>query len=108
MAKKGRLVQFLVDQDIYGHKIGVHYRGSDTFKTKFGAIVSVVTYVFIAINLQSLLFAFKDGTKQDEKNQSILVDRYFEDAHSFEENDLQLTVYIEKEIPKEYGRIKIS
>lgn len=84
----------MVDHDIYGHKIGVHYRGSDSFKTRFGAFVSVVTYVFIAINLQSLLLAFKDGSKQDEKNQSILVDRYFEDAHNLSENDLQLAVYI--------------
>ena len=89
MAKKGRcLEELVINQDIYGHKIGVHYRGSDSFKTRFGAFTTLVTYVFIAINLQSLFLAFKNGTKQDEKNQSYFVDRWFEDAQKFEENDL--------------------
>ena len=106
--KRSRLEQLVVDQDIYGHKIGVHYRGSDSFKTRFGAFTTLVTYVFIAINLKSLFLAFKHGTKQDEKNQSYYVDRFFDDALKFEENDLDLSVFIKNPIPAKFGRMKIS
>ena len=41
------LAQKLVDQDIYGHQVGVHYKGSDTYKTKLGALFTVATYVLI-------------------------------------------------------------
>ena len=71
MAKKGRLEQIIVNRDIYGHNIGVHYRGSDSFKTRLGAFVTLITYLLISFNFERLLVAFKDGSKQEEKNQSI-------------------------------------
>ena len=49
MGKTTRLERFLVDLDIFGHAIGVHYRGRDAFKTRLGAFCTIATYVLIAI-----------------------------------------------------------
>ena len=57
----------MVGQDMYGHVIGVHYRGSGSYQTKLGAFVTLATYVLMIINMVTLLIAFKDGSKQDEK-----------------------------------------
>ena len=69
MAKKGRCEQIIVDRDIYGHNIGVHYKGSDSFKTRLGAFITLITYLLISYNSERLLVAFKDGSKQEEKTQ---------------------------------------
>ena len=67
MSRSQKLEQLIVDQDIYGHAIGVHYRGRDAFKTRLGALFTIVTYVFIAINFINLATAFVDGSNQQEK-----------------------------------------
>ena len=33
--------------DIFGEKVGVNYRGNDTFSTKWGAFISILTIVMI-------------------------------------------------------------
>ena len=60
----GKLEQLLVNQDMYGHIIGVHYRGNDVYKTRLGALVSIAIYVLMAINAIGLLTAFGDGSNQ--------------------------------------------
>ena len=62
-----RLEQIVVGQDMYGHVIGVHYRGNSSYQTRFGALVTLATYVFMIINIAILLTAFEDGSNQDEK-----------------------------------------
>ena len=48
---------------MYGHVIGVHYRGSGSYQTKLGAFVTLATYVLMIINMVTLFIAFKDGSK---------------------------------------------
>ena len=62
MGKASKLFSMIVDQDIFGQPIGVHYRGSDAFKTFLGALCTVASYVLILIYLVSLIEAFKDGS----------------------------------------------
>ena len=33
--------------DIYGHKVGVHYKGESAYKTRVGGFLSLVTYVLV-------------------------------------------------------------
>ena len=54
------LSKFLVNRDIYGHKIGVHYKGSDTYKTKMGAFCTMATYLLIIFNFVALCIAYYD------------------------------------------------
>ena len=45
-----RLYKLLVNQDVYGTPIGVHYKGQDSFKTGLGALCTLATYVLIMVN----------------------------------------------------------
>ena len=61
-----KLESFIVGQDIFGHAIGVHYRGSDTYQTRLGAFFTFVSYGFMLANLITLFTAFADGSNQSE------------------------------------------
>ena len=56
--------KFLVNQDIYGHPIGVNYRGDGSYKTRLGALCTLTTYALIMMNLTILSTAFFDGSLQ--------------------------------------------
>ena len=62
MGKGNKLVDLIVNQDIFGHEIKVNYRNSDTFKTSLGALCTIATYTLIIINFVTLLTAFIDGS----------------------------------------------
>ena len=49
MGKASKLFSMIVDRDIFGLPIGVHYRGSDAFKSFPGALCTLATYVLIII-----------------------------------------------------------
>ena len=52
--------------DLYGHPIGVHYRGSGTYNTKLGAFMSLATIVLIFINMADIANKFFGKTGQTE------------------------------------------
>ena len=58
-----RLEDLILSQDMYGHAIGVHYRGSDAYQTRLGALCTLVTYALMLVNLITLSTAFSDGSK---------------------------------------------
>ena len=62
-----KLEQFLVSQDIYGHAVGVNYRGSSSFQTRMGALCTFVTYLLMLTYIINLTVAFNDGSRQEEK-----------------------------------------
>ena len=43
------IVKLFKSVDIYGHPVGVNYRGDDAYKTKFGAIWSIYTFVTVML-----------------------------------------------------------
>ena len=71
-----RLSGWLVDKDIYGHPVTVNYQGSDTFKTKLGALVSLCTFTLILFNLVNTLVAFDDGSRQSESQGTSIIDKF--------------------------------
>ena len=62
MGKANKIVNLIVNQDIFGHAIKVNYRSSDTFKTSLGAFCTIATYTLIIINLVTLMTDFIDGS----------------------------------------------
>ena len=70
------LVKYLVSKDAYGHKIGVHYRGSGTYQTKLGAAFTMATKLLSIVNLTLLIIAFYDGSKQSSNIDSSFADRF--------------------------------
>ena len=72
-----KLEEIIVGQDVYGHVIGVHYKGSGSYQTKLGALVTLVTYVLMTVNMVTLFIEFNDvSSSQDEKFQSEKIDRF--------------------------------
>ena len=71
-----RFVNWVVNKDIFGQPVGVNYEGSDAFKTKVGALITVCTYIVMLINISTLLTAFSDGTRQEEKQATTTIDKF--------------------------------
>ena len=69
------LCNLLRSLDIFGHKVGVKYRGEEAFKTRLGALLTVGTFVLIMINAQNLLVQFSDHSAQTEVINPIKVSR---------------------------------
>ena len=63
MGKNSKIADFFTGFDIYGHAVGVHYKGSDTFKTRMGALCTFITYALMTVNLITLISAFLDGSQ---------------------------------------------
>ena len=101
------LAQFIVDKDIYGQPITVMYKGSDVFKTKMGAFLTLVTYALIVFNLATLLTAFADGSRQEESSQTIPYDLYTAGKFPLKENMLELSFVTINELPKEVGQFRV-
>ena len=76
-----RLLELLKNQDVFGHPISINYKGSDTYKTKLGAFVTLLTYALIIYNTVTLTEAFFNHSKQDEKSQIERFDRFNQSYH---------------------------
>mgnify|MGYP001626562620 CR=1 FL=1 len=81
-----RFGDFLKERDIYGQPISINYKGSDVFKTKIGALVSLLTYMLIIFNLVNLTRAFMDGSKQDETTSTVSFNRFEAGPFNLQEN----------------------
>ena len=80
----------MVDFDIYGHPVGVHFKGSDTYKTKLGAFVTLATYTLILFNLGTLVLAFFDSSKQVENVQESVIDAFNAGPYALRENSFEI------------------
>ena len=83
--QRGQIEQFLINRDMYGHVIGVNYRGSGTYQTRLGSLCTLATYILMLISFGELLIAYNDGSKQEEKSQTVYKDRYISDAYNLNE-----------------------
>ena len=88
----GSLVNWLVDQDIYGHKFGIKYKGSDTYKTKLGALFTLATYVLMLVNIVTLCTKFANNSRQEEKSNELYLDRF--SAGRFDLKDYQFEMVL--------------
>ena len=88
----GRLSDFIVSFDIFGHPVGVNYKGEDTFKTRVGAFCTIAMYVLTVLSLTSLITAFADNSKLETSTQRFTFDPFFEPAFSFSENQAEIAI----------------
>ena len=47
--------------DRFGYEVEMHFKGSSTFKTLFGAMVSLIVYALILINAANIAIDFFDN-----------------------------------------------
>ena len=100
-----RLEQMFVNLDMYGHAVGVTYRGEGKYKTRCGALVTLATYVLIAINALSLFVAFNDGSNQEELVQSTKFDRSLAEKVDLAEQDLNIIFVTTPPLDPAHARI---
>ena len=62
--------------DIYGHPIGMTYKGSGSFSTRLGGVLSLMTFILICINTKELILSFSDHSNQKEKVYSLSEDLF--------------------------------
>ena len=48
--------------DLFGHGVGVTYRGDSVYKTKLGGFFSLATYVLVIINTLNLIESYVQKT----------------------------------------------
>ena len=80
----------MVDFDIYGHPVGVHFKGSGAYKTKLGAFLTLATYTLILFNLGSLVVAFFNSSKQVENVQESFIDGFNAGPYALGENSFEI------------------
>ena len=98
---------FLINQDIYGHVIGVHYKGSGTFNTGLGGLCTIITYLLIIFNLFILGEGLIDQSLQSESTQVNSYDNFNTEKYQFDENDLDIVLLQIPEIPSYIGQYKM-
>ena len=65
---KSSFTKFFVERDVFGQPINVLYKGSETYKTKLGALFTFITLMLTLINAYSLVVGFFDGSQQKESS----------------------------------------
>ena len=85
---------FIVSFDIFGHPVGVNYKGEDTFKTRFGAFCTIAMYVLTVLSLTTLTTAFADNSKLETSTQVSTYDPFLEPAYSFSENQAEIAFMV--------------
>ena len=108
MDKRNKLEEFLVNLDIFGHQVAVNYKGNSVYQTHLGAVCTLIKYILIAVNFITISTAYRDGSKQEEKNRLLLEDRFFGEPLYLEENDFDLMFFLTFDLPPEIGRMKVK
>ena len=73
---KSSFVKFLVNRDVFGQPITVLYKGSQTYKTKIGALCTVLVTVLVLVNTVMLAEGYISQSRQAENGQVISYDRF--------------------------------
>lgn len=55
---KFRIERFFKKLDRFGYEVEMHFEGSSSFKTIFGALVSLIVYILILINALNITADF--------------------------------------------------
>ena len=79
--------------------------GSDAFKTKLGAFVTLLTYTLMLFNFTNLMRAFFDGSRQDEKQSTVAIDPFLADELNLQENQFEISIITTNPIPENLGRM---
>ena len=102
----GKLVKIITELDLFGHSVGIMFKGDPTYKTLLGAVTTIGLYVIMIANFVLLITAYHDGSRQEQKNGYRKIDRHFSEAYYLDENNFELSFFTTFPIPPELGRMK--
>ena len=61
--------------DIYGHRVTLHYKGEDSYKTYFGALCTIISSAIMLLYCVTLIKAMLNGTNKDHLTAEVFLDR---------------------------------
>ena len=102
----GRLGDFITSLDIFGHPIGINYRGEGTFKTLLGSFCTVLITVLMTINTVTLTTAYRDNSKLERSTQQTTYVPFDESAFNFTDYQTEITITISN-LPKDIGMVNL-
>ena len=77
----------LIESHIYGYGIGVHYRGRHSHQTRLGALLTIATYVLVAVYVTARVQQFFEKYSQIEQVNKISVDLFDEPRINLNESN---------------------
>ena len=86
------ICSLLLRLDFFGHKVGVHYRGEDAYKTKFGGLLSLATCVLVTIQTSNLFSDFADNSAQTENFVRIKQDLLNQGEFNLREQQVEIMI----------------
>lgn len=78
---------------MYGHTIGVHYDGDDSYKTMIGALFSIGVYALMVTNFVTLIQEYGDGSRQEDKSSYEIYERWKSAPFNLADNGIELTLF---------------
>ena len=72
---KNSFTKFFIERDIFGKPITVLYNGSEAYKTKLGAVCTILVILLSLVNIIILTKGFLDSSNQKESTQFLRLDR---------------------------------
>ena len=76
----------MLDRDIYGYKIEVHYKGKSSYNTWLGLICTIIVYGIVFQSILVLGTAFLDFSRQEEKVRIEKFERHKSEPYNLAEN----------------------
>ena len=83
----------LMQLDVFGHPISVHYAGEDRYRTRLGALISLCVFSLILFNFVNLATVFLDGSRQEEKTNVLSFDRHGSLDYKLADYGIDLVIY---------------
>ena len=84
-----KVCSILEDRDFYGRGISLNYMNRESFKTKVGGLISLLSYALIIANLVAIVGSFVNRDKQVEGTQAIKVDLFDDEEHQMSSYNLR-------------------
>ena len=88
---KFHLSQRISSLDLYGHTVGVNFKGRGTFGTCLGGVCTTLTWILLTYHFTILLIAFYTGSKQNEKFSIAFFDRFYSEKFYLAENGFEIS-----------------
>ena len=105
-----KVIESFKSIDMYGHPIGVHYKGDDAYRTKLGSFVTLITVGLVLTYSGIRVGQLNTRSNQNETNQTIKLDLDNSGEVNLKENKFNIAFGLLKsgrtyfELPENIGR----
>ena len=97
-------LKFVKGFDIYGHQVGVHYRGDSSFKTGVGAFLTFLSFILISLNTLDLFVSFITKIDQKESVRTLRESLHNVDPQNLRENNFDIILATSVELDPKIAR----